>query len=105
MENGAQPGFAVIYDVPVGAAVKDRLRAETGVGISTAAVSRPSEEQSGTRQSSRSETARSTAAPESTGLLSNLASLDRRTLTVSREFAGTDTVPLSDFRKIGASLV
>ena len=36
----AKPAFAVLYDVPVGAAVKDRLRADTGVAITTVVVLR-----------------------------------------------------------------
>jgi sigma-B regulation protein RsbU (phosphoserine phosphatase) len=35
-----RPSFAVVYDVPVGTAVKDRLRAETGVKLSTFALLR-----------------------------------------------------------------
>ena len=38
--DAERPTFAVIYDVPIGAAVKDRLRGETGVSISTVGVVR-----------------------------------------------------------------
>jgi sigma-B regulation protein RsbU (phosphoserine phosphatase) len=38
--DAERPTFAVIYDVPVGAAVKDRLRGETGVSISAVGVLR-----------------------------------------------------------------
>jgi sigma-B regulation protein RsbU (phosphoserine phosphatase) len=38
--DGPRPTFAVVYDVPVGAAVKERLRSETGVSVSSFAVLR-----------------------------------------------------------------
>ena len=57
--DAAQPAFAVIYDVPIGPTVKGRLRAETGVGITTV--------------SARRENDTNTAAPSgSTGLFNNL---------------------------------
>ena len=58
--DAKRPTFAVIYDVPVGTVVKERLRRETGVGITTVGVLREAE---------------SEARSLSGGLLSNLVSL------------------------------
>jgi len=38
--DGPRPSFAVVYDVPVGASVKERLRSETGVSVSSFSVLR-----------------------------------------------------------------
>ena len=72
--EGERPAFAVIYDVPVGAAVKDRLRGETGVGISTVGVLREATSDAKPLAGSRG-SARADAATPSTGLLNNLPSL------------------------------
>jgi phosphoserine phosphatase RsbU/P len=57
--EATQPTFAVIYDVPIGSMVKGRLRAETGVGITTVGA--------------RRENGTNAAAPAaSAGLFSNL---------------------------------
>jgi sigma-B regulation protein RsbU (phosphoserine phosphatase) len=40
LQDVARPTFAVIYDIPVSAAVKDRLRRETGVGVTTVGIMR-----------------------------------------------------------------
>jgi phosphoserine phosphatase RsbU/P len=68
-----RPTFAVIYDVPLGAAVKDRIRGETGVGISTVGVVRDA---GGDAKPLASRAAGGPAVePASSGLLSNLPSL------------------------------
>jgi sigma-B regulation protein RsbU (phosphoserine phosphatase) len=69
--EGERPAFAVIYDVPVGAAVKDRLRGETGVGISTVGVLRDAKG----AKNAASGNAGNDLAPASTGVLNNLPSL------------------------------
>ena len=67
------PTFAVVYDVPIGTVVKDRLRADTGVGITTVAVRRSADE--GVKPLASLEDADPPAAPvESNGLFSNLKS-------------------------------
>ncbi len=70
------PAFAVIYDVPVGAAVKDRLRGETGVGITTVGVVRDTETGDAKPLQSRADAAAAPAPPQNgRGLLNNLVSL------------------------------
>ena len=73
--EGERPAFAVIYDVPVGAAVKDRLRGETGVGISTVGVLR--EANTGAKPLAgvaKNDEPGKNVAPSSTGVLNNLPS-------------------------------
>jgi len=77
------PTFAVVYDVPINAVVKDRLRADTGVGITTVAVRREDEnggakplsstENGDTPADAPSDSRRASA--QSNALLNNLVSL------------------------------
>jgi len=70
--DASKPAFAVVYDVPIGAAVKDRLRAETGVGITTVAVVRDDDNGANPLQS-RADAAGAGAPPAAaSGFLSNL---------------------------------
>ena len=69
-----KPSFAVVYDVPVGAQVKDRLRTETGVGLVNVSVVRDAEEEVKPLPS-RAENSAAGAAPAATGLMSNLPSV------------------------------
>ncbi len=79
--DGERPAFAVIYDVPVGASVKDRLRAETGVGITTVGVVRdsdytdPGAEPLASRRDATAVTQPATGNGNGGGLLNNLVSL------------------------------
>ena len=59
-----RPQFAVVYDVPVGAAVKDRLRRETGVELSTFALLRRRGQSNGSPLLTRKEGASSNATGE-----------------------------------------
>jgi serine phosphatase RsbU (regulator of sigma subunit) len=69
-----RPTFAVIYDVPVGAVLKDRLRGETGVSISTVGVVRDAG--SGAKPLASRAAGDPAVVPEpSGGFLSNLPSL------------------------------
>ena len=70
-----QPTFAVVYDVPVGALVKDRLRRETGVGITTVGVVRDNDSEAKPLASREADDAAGAPAPVSSGLMSNLPSL------------------------------
>ena len=72
--DAERPTFAVIYDVPVGAAVKDRLRGETGVGITTVGVVRDSDSEA-RPLASRTDTNPARVPQAGNGLLSNLVSL------------------------------
>ena len=68
------PAFAVVYDVPIGAAVKDRLRADTGVDMTAVAVRRDAEED--VKPLASQQAADPPAPPPaSSGLLSNLKTL------------------------------
>ena len=68
------PTFAIVYDVPIGTVVKDRLRADTGVDMTTVAVRRDAEE--AVKPLPSQEAADPPAPPSgSIGLLSNLKSL------------------------------
>ena len=71
--EGERPAFAVIYDVPVGAAVKDRLRGETGVGISTVGILR--EARSAAKPLAGAAKTAAPEAPASSGILNNLPAL------------------------------
>jgi len=71
-----QPRFAVVYDVPVGAAIRDRLRGETGVGISTISAARD-DDGGGAKPmaGSGAQDAASSRAATGGGLFNNLVSL------------------------------
>ena len=71
--DAKQPTFAVIYDVPVGALVKERLRRETGVRITTVGVVRDNDSDA-RPLASRAEDDPA-APPVPGGLMSNLPSL------------------------------
>ena len=71
--DAKRPTFAVIYDVPVGAQVKDRLRRETGVGITTVGVVRDTESEAKPLASREADGA---PVPQASGgVMSNLVSL------------------------------
>src|SRR5207344_2623434 len=70
--EGERPAFAVIYDVPVGAAVKDRLRGETGVGISPVGVLRDAKSDAKPLVGGAKTSAVDAPAPTPTGVLNNL---------------------------------
>ena len=72
--DAKQPTFAVIYDVPVGPLVKERLRLETGVGITTVGVVRDNDSDA-RPLASRAEDDAAGALPVSGGLMSNMPSL------------------------------
>ena len=72
--DGARPTFAVVYDVPVGMLVKERLRRETGVGITTVGVVRDADNDAKPLPS-RAADAAEAVPPASSGLMSNLVSL------------------------------
>src|SRR5205085_7909735 len=67
-----RPSFAVVFDVPVGATLKDRLRGETGVGITSVGVLRDT--QSDARPLDSRELDAATAAVPSTALLAHTPS-------------------------------
>jgi phosphoserine phosphatase RsbU/P len=70
-----RPLFAVIFDVPVGAVLKERLRSETGVGISTVGLLRDVQSDARPLTSLSAAETRPGAAEPSSGLMSNLPSL------------------------------
>ena len=67
-----RPTFAVVYDVPVGMAVKERIRRETGVEISTFAILRDGLSDAKPLQSRAAGGAPAEPGPEQSGLLPSL---------------------------------
>ncbi len=76
--DGARPTFAVIYDVPLSPALKDRIRGETGVTISTVGVVRDADSEAkplASRADAQAVAVPQAASGPSNALLSNLPSL------------------------------
>ncbi len=71
--DSAAPAFAVVYDVPVGAVVRDRLRAETGVTLRNMTVVR--EAQDARPLAGRVEIADAQEPSSATGFLSSIPSV------------------------------
>jgi sigma-B regulation protein RsbU (phosphoserine phosphatase) len=67
-----RPTFAVVYDVPVSAAVKERIRRETGVEISTFAILRDGQSDAKPLPSQSSGSTATEPQPEQAGLLPSL---------------------------------
>jgi phosphoserine phosphatase RsbU/P len=67
-----RPTFAVVYDVPVGMAVKERIRRETGIEISTFAILRDGLSNAKPLQSRSSGSAPAGPEPEQSNLLPSL---------------------------------
>jgi sigma-B regulation protein RsbU (phosphoserine phosphatase) len=108
-----RPTFAVVYDVPVSTTIKERIRRETGVEISTFAILRDEQSDAKPLQSRSAGTAPGGPEPEQSGLLPSLVEFRDWDSGATGALAATRELRVGEFyqrissgpRKIGQGLL